>query len=465
MIKMCLLYFMIMIHILFKFFLKILGSLLTRSLSEDERDALLYQLAQLSKAESELIDTVINTMPSNEDNLLLILGALARNNNVAIQSKVVQELLQRLNAAKSTSNNTEAVVSINYALGNTGSQLAINALLSSLSHDDVDTKISVIRGIGIHLDQPAVQQALIALMKSSTEDSVLEEVLTILKDAFNNRVLQNPSKELMTAVVDMTIRLENANLYELVIQYLTLVGTNEAQRMIDIIIQQQNYGQATNEHVTHMVGGSRIKRNSDWDSTSSSYYDLVASYSQRRDDVVTYPVHKAYIWGNRYGVSKLNLRVGAGTFVGVYCGSFNKRMKIFAKAKAQVHVLGKNFDVAQLEYSDYLSNNYLYHKVYVKLGSSVHKNDFERYDLTCRRTQKNLWNVNLTLFYLRFGFFLYVGTINFEIRATVNTRSDINSCNCPGSLTACANVVPSVTLRASGGASANLLVSNYLCNY
>ena len=429
-------------------------------MSEDERDVLLHQLAQLSKAKSELIDTVINVMSTNEDNLLLILGALARNNNPAIQIKVVQELLKRLNVTKSTSNSTEAVVSINYALGNTGSPLVIDALLSSLSHDDVDTKISVIRGLGIHLDQPAVQQAFITLVKSSTEDSVLEEVLIILKDVFNNRVLQNPSKELMSAVVDMTIRLENANLYELLIQYLKLVGTNVAQRMINVIIQQQNYGQVTNEHVTDMAGDSRIKRNSDWDSTSSSYYDLVASYSQRRDDVVTYPVHKAYIYGNQYGVSKLNLRVGAGAFVGVYCGGYTKRMKIFAKARAQVHILGKNFDVAHLEYSNYLSNNYLYHKIYVKLGSSVLRNINQQYNLSCRRTQKNLWNIDFTLFRLRFGFFVYVGTINFEIRATVNTRGDVNSCDCPGSLVACANVVPSVTLRASGEASASLLVSN-----
>ena len=128
-----------MIHVLTKS--KILGSVLTRSLGEDEREVLLYQLAQLSKANSELIDTVINVMPSNEGNLLLILGALARNNNVAIQLKVVQELLKRLNVTKSTSNSTEEVVSINYALGNTGSPLVIDALLSSLSHDDVDIKI------------------------------------------------------------------------------------------------------------------------------------------------------------------------------------------------------------------------------------------------------------------------------------------------------------------------------------
>lgn len=432
-------------------------------MNEDERDILLHHLVQLNKAGSELVDTIINVKPSNEDNLLLILGALARNNDAAIQSKVVQELLNRLSTVKSTSNSSEAVVSINYALGNTGSPLVLDALLSSLSHDDVDTQLSVIRGLGVHLDQPAVQQAIITLMKLSTEDSLLEEVLAILKDAFNNRVLQNPSKELMTAIIDMIIRLENANLYELCIQYLKLVGTNEAQRMINIILQQHNYGQVTNEHVTNVAGDSRIKRNSDWDSRSSSFYDLVASYSQRSDDVVTYPAHKAYIWGREYGVSKLNLRLGAGAFVGVNCGGINKRMKIFAKARAKVHVLGTNKDVAHLEYSDYLSNHTLYHKVYVKLGSRVLKNTNQQYNLSCRNSQKRLWDLSLTIFNLRFGFFVYVATIDFNIRATVSTRGNINSCICPGNLSACANVVPSVTLRASGGASASLLVRS--CNY
>ena len=167
-----------------------MGSLLTRSLSEDEREALLHQLVHLNKANSELVDTVINVNPLNEDNLLLILGALARNNDEVIQSKVVKELLRRLNVAKSTGNSSEAVVLINYALGNTGSLLAIDGLLSSLSNDDdIDSQISVIRGLNVHLDQPAVKQALITLLKTSTENAVLEEVLVTLKDAFNNKIL------------------------------------------------------------------------------------------------------------------------------------------------------------------------------------------------------------------------------------------------------------------------------------
>ena len=87
----------------------------------------------------------------------------------------------------------------------------------------------------------------------------------------------------MNAIVDMTSEVENANLYELLIQYLRLVGTNEAQEMINIIMQQHNYGQVTSDHVSDMADVSRIKRGSDWDSKSSSdYYNLVASLTQER---------------------------------------------------------------------------------------------------------------------------------------------------------------------------------------
>ena len=401
------------------------------------------------------MDTVISANPSNDDNLLLVLGALARNNDAAIQSKVVKELLRRLNVDKSTDNSS--IVSINYALSNTGSRLAIDALLSSLSHDDFDTQISAIRGLDVHTDQPAVQQALITLLKTSTEDAVLEEVMTVLNDALNNKVLQNPNKELLNAIIDMTIKLENANLYELVIQYLKLVGTNEAQEMISIITQQHNYGQVTNERVTDVTGISRIKRGTDWDESNSNY-DLVASYSQRRNDVLTYPTHKAYIGSNTYGIRKLSCQVGVGAFVGAYCGSTTKRFKIFGKTVTKAHVFGRDYPIGHLEYADYTYGSYLYHKIYLKLGSNVIININNRYNLSCRSSQRTLWDRTRTIFDFRHSFFIVVATLSFSVRGTANTRSIAGVCMCPLNLTACAILRPSITLRVTGGAEARLLV-------
>jgi len=235
---------------IYSLLLQILGSLLTENMAEDERDILLHQLAQISNAEPELVDTVININSSNDDDLLLVLGALARNNDHAIQSVVVRELIRRLDTVKSSTNNTKLIILLNYALGNTGSKLAIDALLSSLDHDDIDTQISVIRGLGVHLDQPAIQKALIRLLKGTEEDTVLEEVLMALKEAFQDKLLVSPNEALLDTIVKTAVKLENPNLYELLIQYLKLVGNSEV--LVHTVMQQHNYGMAHYDLVSSM---------------------------------------------------------------------------------------------------------------------------------------------------------------------------------------------------------------------
>ena len=59
----------------------------------------------------------------------------------------------------------------------------------------------------------------------------------------------------------------------------------------------------------------RHRRGSDWDQYNPDY-DIVASYNSRKNDVQTYPKHKAYIWGKRFGVSKVYAHFGAGGFIG-----------------------------------------------------------------------------------------------------------------------------------------------------
>ena len=435
--------------------IQILGSLLTKSLDEDERDALLHQLSHITNAGSELIDTIINMNPSNKDDLLLILGALARNNDAAIQSKVVNELTRRLDAAKLSGNSSEYIVTINYALGNTGSRLAINALLSNLDHDDLDTQVAVIRSLEVHLDQPAVQQALITLLATITEDKVLEEVLMILKDGFNSNVFKNPNVHMLNAVVNATIRLENPNLYELLIDYLAVVGTDEALRNIIIIMQQDNYGEVMHEHSD---GDTRVKRG--WD-TTSSFYNLIASYYDRRRDVLTYPRYKSYLMGRNYGIRSLYFQIGAGSFAGTYCSTTTKRMKLFNKVAARVIVLGHTLEVARLEYSERTSGSWRYHKVYVKLGSSVRTNVYKSSYVSCTSSNKNWWYKSATVFTYKYDYYVYVATISFYIYGTVSTRGDGGICMCPASLSACAQITPSITLRVTGGASVNLAVCNY----
>ena len=444
--------------------IQILASNLLQELEDEEKSILLHQLMQLRNTSLHLVNTIINTNPSNDDGIILVLGAMVRNSNETIHNIVVNELLKRLNMVITSNNNTDTLITLTYALGNSGSKLAIHSLLSSLQHDDIDVQIAAIRSLSYHLDQPIVQEAFIISLALADEDKILEEILMILIDALDNMILTNPSKELLDAIVSCVIKLKNPNLYELFAKFIQKLRRDDVEEYMDLLRQQHNYGEVTRDLISDIDGtDSRVKRGSDWDAYNSDY-DVVASYSQRRSDVKTYPYHRAYIWGDSYGVDKLSLKVGAGAFIGAYCQTnANKRFKIFGKGAAKVQVFSRTFNLAHLEYSDHTpGNNYLYHKVYVKLGSNVIKNTQNSYYIRdCQNNNRNLWNSGeYTVFHLRFNIRVFVGTVGVYIRGSVSSRGDLNMCTCPAKVSACGNVKPSVSVRVSGGASASLLVSH-----
>jgi len=424
---------------------------------------LLHQITLVSNASADLVNTILHLNPSNEDNLLLVLGALARNNEDFIKTTIVRELLNRLNAVKSSTNSTDIIATLTYALGNTGSKQALDSLLSSLQHYDIDIQVSAIRSLGIHLDQPTVQQGIIHLLTLTEEDKIFEEVIMSMIDAYDNKVLTSPSEDLINATVDCAIKLENPNLYELLIVYLQKFDAESVDSQVAVLMQRHNYGDINRDTVSSMFTSeqdSRIKRGSDWDAWNSDY-NVVASYSQRRSDVTTYPYHRAYIWGRTLGVDKLNLKVGAGAFIGAYCtSSTTKRLKAFAKGAATVQIFGRTYRIAHLEYSDRTSGNYLYHRVYVRLGSRTYTNVNRRYYLgSCRRQSYPLWNTGTyTVFNLKFNIFVFVGSIGVYVRGSVSSRGDARICACPSTVRACADIKPSLTLTVAGGASASLLV-------
>ena len=436
-----------------------------QQLEDDEQSVLLFQLMQLKNASLHLVNAIITAKPSSNDGIILVLGSLGRNSDFNIQKIIVDELLERFYTASTLINNTEALVTLTYALGNSGSKLAINALLSNLQHEDIDVQISAIRSLGYHLDQPAVQDGFMTSLTLTNEDKVLEETLMIMADAFNSKILINPSKKFLNAIISCTMKLENPNLYELLLKYLHKLDNIGVEKK-NLLKQQHNYGDAKCELISDINGvDSRVKRGSDWDEYNPDY-DVVASYSQRRSDVITYPHHRAYIWGKTYGVDKLNLKVGVGAFIGAYCQpNADKGFKVFAKGAAKAEVFGRTFNLAHLEYSEYTSNNYLYHRVYVKLGSHVAKNIITSYNISsCHKYQKNLWSTSkYQVFNLKFNIFVFVGSIGVHIRGYVSSHGDLNLCACPSKVIACGNVEPSLSLHIYGGATVLLLVShNYI---
>ena len=68
----------------------------------------------MRKANSDLVNALISLNSSSDDNMILVLGALARDNCEAIQSFVVSELLRRVE----NSTGINVITTVTYALGN-----------------------------------------------------------------------------------------------------------------------------------------------------------------------------------------------------------------------------------------------------------------------------------------------------------------------------------------------------------
>ena len=442
-----------------------LGSALTKILNEDERNALLYQIALIKNANLDLVNIVIDSIHSNDDGIILVLGALARNNNVTIQEVIIDELLQRLNTVLSFHNN-EAVTTLIYALGNSGSELAISPLLSTLQYDDIDIQISAIRSLASHLDQPVVQQAIVTLLPLTDEDKVLEEILKILIDAFENKILTSPSEELINAIINSAIQLENPNLYELVAKYLHHLKTDGIDIYLSLLKQQHNYGEVQHERISDLYNNDyRVKRGSDWDENNTCY-DVVASYSQRKSDVINYPFHKAYIYCKTFGVDKLNMKVGAGAFAGININSTGIGIKFYAKAAAKVYVFGRRFNVLDMEASGSTSGNTLVYKFYLKQGNSVDKNEIKKIELEVN-PKKDTTDIakSRQIFYMRWPIFVFVTSINVYIKGTVSSRMNNGICANMSFIPLTARGIIdeklSLDLKVTGGTFVSLLV-NYL---
>ena len=439
-----------------------LGSALRKHLNENERSALLDQLMLIKNASLDLVNIVISNIASNDDDdIILVLGALARNSNFTIQKLVVDDILARLNVALSSGNNG-AVMTLIYALGNSGSKLAISPLLSTLQYDDIDVQISAIRSLASHLDQPVVQQAIITLLPSTDEDIIFEQILKILIDAFENKILTSPSEELINAVINGAIQLENPNLYEFVANYLHQLKTEGINIYLDLLKQQHNYGDLQHDHVNK--NNSKVKRGTDWDEYDSDY-DIIRGYSSRRSDVNKYPNHKAYIWGHTIGVNILSMTIAAGAFSGMAVNSASASLRLYSNAAATANVFGQRYTVADLLISRYTSGTSLYHNFYVNRGGSTYRNSNSKTNPDCKK-QTDYYYGSGGISRPIISIYVYVGYISVDFEVRASTEVSGGSCTCisypPPTAKASTDVTLSFTLSVGASTYVTLLVSIYV---
>ena len=420
----------------------------------------------------KMVEQFISLDATSADPLLLAYGSLASSGSGATEQHIISFLLQRLDSIRELANNTWPLIHLIHALGNSGSKLCIEAVVPFLHHQDLDVQLAAIGAMGMHTTEPKVQDAFTDILRLATMEEQVETITQTLIEGLEHRSKadgeeDSPDSEMLLFLVYGAMQSNNTKLHELVLHYLQQLNTQDAREFIDTLSDyvSKNPGSEGNTYYVHEENStdkSRVRRGSDWDA-SNSIYNLVASYAQRKSDVQTYPLHKAYIWGKKFGLNKIYMQVAAGGFAGIKTGGTG--YKLFAKAIAQGHAFGKTATALRAEFLRRRSGNSIYQKIYAKVVGKTLINEAGYLPFGCNSVTKTLYSTNIKVFYLKFSVFIYVGTLDFYVGLYAKLSLHLKLSFCETSVKACATLIPRARLRIEGGASATIIVRySYLSN-
>ena len=400
---------------------------------------------------------MLHSSAQTRDSLLLTLGALASNSAPEVQQEAVNFLLDKLNSAKDDS---DSVVHLIHSLGNSASGLTLDPLLDYANSENLEVQLAAIYALRKHTNTAVVQEAFIAILR---KPDVQEEQIATITQTLNaglehiklsgNANNEHSNPELTVALVSAAMEANNQELYSFVAQYLlnlkTEVGAKYAQAL------QSKYAAASVPgNDTH----TRLRRGSYW-ADSNSLYNLVASRSSRISDMRNYPYHRAYLWGRKFGVSDLNVQFAAGGFAGI--SRVNANYKMFGRAVAKGYAFGHSATGVDAQILNEKRSNRIRLKLYARVVRHVLVNVDQTW--TTRYCVSRDWPLYRSSRYTLLSFskkvFIYVGFLTFGLRVTADMNVDAKVRMCVGlPADAAATLLPSLTLRAQGSASASLIV-------
>ena len=405
------------------------------------------QPQMISELEERIGDDTHSTDP-----LLLAYGALVAKASPDLQQRMTLFLLSRLSLAET---NRSSLIHHILSLGNTESHQAASSIVGYLQHPDHHVQLSSIYALRYATSDNLVQKALTTLLKQphvSDEHiaTLLQCLLYGVEHASNNRIEKPFDTDLGSALLSSVMDTDNEELHLSLTSYLQLVNSDESRNLLKLMT-------SPSEGAAHS-NSTRLRRGSYW-ADSNALYNLVSPLATRRSDMRVYPNHKAYIWGKRFGVSKGNVQVAAGGFIG---GNNQGGFKIFGRGKAVGHAFGKTKTAVDFlvhgEKSSRSSKSTII-RLYAQIMGKTLVNVNENSEI-CRKYGRPLGTRKYTLFNFRFSVFIYVGTLSFHIAGYVslNTNLYVQFCLGKGRLRAEAGLGAGITMELQAGATANLLV-------
>jgi hypothetical protein len=322
-------------------------------MSDVERNSLLLDISSVPTPTQHLIEKLkLMILEADETTtLLLIYGALASNAAPEDEVKMVNFLCSQI--PKHTTNNTEVLIHVLRALGNTNSTLAINCILQYTQHENDGVKETSVTALRFFVYMSAVQQQFIGMVEGSDSEALISAIIDTLEEGYKSNPKTILNQRLLESLTNVTITVGDADLQIKMGNFLKMLDTPDALMLVEGL-------------ESSIVLGHIQKRQANYWTNSNPMYSKLCSVSERRRDVSNFPNYRSYLWyhtvGKAYGSYQIYVRGVAGAFAGT---NSNCDVKISAKCLFYFHIFGYERDILRI------TGNYeqAYAKLYVRYGS------------------------------------------------------------------------------------------------
>ena len=417
-------------------------------------------IAMLANPQPQMVDKLEKLISSDvhsSDPLLLAYGAIIPRASPELHQRMVLFLIDRLPEAET--NITSLIHHLLY-LGNSGSPHISNHLIDYLDHPESDVQLTAILAMRFLMREPSIQKSLKDLL---AQPDISGDHLTVIAKALVYGCEQAKMKfeeipydtDFAESLVALAVHIPNEELHLALSEYLKGVGTPHSLELHQILKFHRNPDLFDNQTNT-----TRFRRGKAWDANNPDY-NIVAPLSQRRKDVKKYQNKLAFIWGKKFGGKDINAQVGAGGFVGV---ANSGDYKVFGNAVAKVNCYDRSLTVLQFLILREKDSDSTLSRFYVVVMGITLKNIRVKEDAdVCATLEHPLFEGReYTIFKFTYSVFVVVGTLNFNLQATIQFSAGlfIEFCDNHGSLTAGAGLSPTLTIRVSAGGDLEIVVSS-----
>ena len=353
-----------------------------------------------------------------------------------------------------------------HAFGNTGCNDSLAIILPYMDSDDLNVKMAATFALRKHISSPIARKKLKVALEDNEMIETVFEVLIVgteyISSTVPRRIYIEKKREIEEDMVETLVFAVSSatavsNSSSAVEDLQSRVCAYLKSSLLSSMEKESLYAQLECHNLA--------KRGTDWDQRKSDY-NIVSSLSDRQSDVEKY-IHKAYIWGKKFGVSDLNLKVGAGAFVGFARNvPFEFGFKIFARAIGAIHVLGNSATFFDAKLLAAISGSETRFVAYVTLIGDVLVNENVRVGSRKRNSDcfRREWPVHqrrVRIFRLRFDVFIYVGYLTFAVDAYAQFRVNLRAASCciENGVEISGALVPIPGVSVQGSATATLAVS------